>query len=40
MEVNIDEKVGELAGCFINKNDFSIHWIHEKFKGDKPGRNS
>ena len=29
-----------MAGCFINRDDYSIHWIHEKFKGGKRGKNS
>ena len=40
MEVIIDEEGNEMTGAFVNKEDFSIHWIHEKFSSKKAGRNS
>jgi len=27
-----EEELGDLVGCFIDRENYSIHWIHEKIE--------
>ena len=27
-----EEELGDLVGCFIDRENYSIHWIHEKIR--------
>ena len=39
MEMCLDSNLDHLSGCLIDKQQFSIHWIHEYLSSPKPGKN-
>ena len=38
--MGLSDDVSDMAGCFLDKGDLAMHWIHENLTNNKSGRNA